>query len=106
MKKKATPRENGWKYFAINLTDKELKDINYKLDCIRLMYEKVGHPLHISKIKNTNKNKLHNKQIIKHLIDSEFQIFQHISEEVLNEENNTDDDNIVIDNRLLSKTCH
>ena len=57
-------------------------------------------------IKNTNKNKLHNKQIIKHLIDSEFQIFQHISEEVLNEENNTDDDNIVIDNRLLSKTCH
>ena len=106
MKKKATPKENGWKYFAINLTDKELKDINYKLDCIRLMYEQVGHPLHISKIKNTNKQKLHNKEIIKYLIDSEFQIFQNISKEVLYEENNTNNNDDYIDDGLLSKTHH
>ena len=106
MKKKATPRENGWKYFAINLTDQELREVNYRLDCIRLMYEMVNHPLHIRKIKNTNKNKLHNKEIIKHLIEHEFRIFQHLSKEVLDEENNIDDDNIIIDNRLLDKTHH
>ncbi len=106
MKKKPTPKENGWKYFAINLTDQELREVNYRLDCIRLMYEMVNHPLHIRKIKNTNKKKLHNKEIIKHLIEHEFRIFQHLSKEVLDEENNTDDDTIIIDNRLLSKTHH
>ena len=54
---KHTPRENGWKYFAINLTDEELKDINYKLDCIRLMYSKIEHPLVVRLRKNTNKRK-------------------------------------------------
>ena len=104
--KKHTPRQNGWRYFAINVTDNELKNINYKLDCIRLMYEMVNHPLHIRKIKETNKKKLHNREIIKHLIEHEFQIFQHLSKEVLDEENNTDDNAGNVYNKLLSKTHH
>ena len=103
---KHTPRENGWKYFAINLTDEELKDINYKLDCIRLMYAKIEHPLVVRKTKETNKKKLHNKEIIKHLIEHEFQIFQHLSKEVLDEENNIDDNAGDVYNKLLSKTHH
>ena len=103
---KHTPRENGWKYFAINLTDTELRDINYKLDCIRLMYAKIEHPLVVRKTKETNKKKLHNKEIIKHLVDNEYQVFLKISKEVLNEENNTDDNAGNVYNKLLRKTHH
>ena len=103
---KHTPRENGWRYFAINVTDNELKNINYKLDCIRLMYEMVSHPLHIKKIKETNKKKLHNREIIKHLIEHEFRIFQHLSKEVLNEENTVEFDADGIIDKLLGKTHH
>ncbi len=103
---KHTPRENGWKYFAINLTDTELRDINYKLDCIRLMYAKIEHPLVVRKTKETNKKKLHNKEIIKHLVDNEYQVFLKISKEVLNEENNIEFDADGIINKLLDKTHH
>ena len=103
---KHTPRENGWKYFAINLTDTELRDINYKLDCIRLMYAKIEHPLVVRKTKETNKKKLHNKEIIKHLVDNEYQDFLKISKEVLNEENNIEFDADGIINKLLGKTHH
>ena len=103
---KHTPRENGWKYFAINLTDTELRDINYKLDCIRLMYAKIEHPLVVRKTKETNKKKLHNKEIIKHLVDNEYQVFLKISEEVLNEENNVEFDADGIIDKLLGKTHH
>lgn len=103
---KHTPRENGWKYFAINLTDTELRDINYKLDCIRLMYAKIEHPLVIRKTKETNKKKLHNKEIIKHLVDNEYQVFLKISKEVLNEENNVEFDADGIIDKLLGKTHH
>ena len=103
---KHTPRENGWKYFAINLTDTELRDINYKLDCIRLMYAKIEHPLVVRKTKETNKKKLHNKEIIKHLVDNEYQVFLKISKEVLNEENNIEFDTDGIINKLLGKTHH
>ena len=103
---KHTPRENGWKYFAINLTDTELRDINYKLDCIRLMYAKIEHPLVVRKTKETNKKKLHNKEIIKHLVDNEYQVFLKISEEVLNEENNIEFDADGIIDKLLGKTHH
>jgi len=104
--KKHTPRENGWKYFAINLTDTELRDINYKLDCIRLMYAKIEHPLVVRKTKETNKKKLHNKEIIKHLVDNEYQVFLKISKEVLNEENNIEFDPDGIIDKLLGKTHH
>tara|TARA_B100000519_G_scaffold161586_1_gene144106 strand:- start:65 stop:382 length:318 start_codon:yes stop_codon:yes gene_type:complete len=103
---KHTPRENGWKYFAINLTDTELRDINYKLDCIRLMYAKIEHPLVVRKTKETNKKKLHNKEIIKHLVDNEYQVFLKISKEVLNEENNIEFDADGIIDKLLGKTHH
>ena len=103
---KHTPRENGWKYFAINLTDTELRDINYKLDCIRLMYAKIEHPLVVRKTKETNKKKLHNKEIIKHLVDNEYQVFLKISKEVLNEENNIEFDADGIINKLLGKPHH
>ena len=103
---KHTPRENGWKYFAINLTDTQLRDINYKLDCIRLMYAKIEHPLVVRKTKETNKKKLHNKEIIKHLVDNEYQVFLKISKEVLNEENNVEFDADGIINKLLGKTHH
>lgn len=103
---KHTPRENGWKYFAINLTDTQLRDINYKLDCIRLMYAKIEHPLVVRKTKETNKKKLHNKEIIKHLVDNEYQVFLKISKEVLNEENNIEFDADGIINKLLGKTHH
>ena len=103
---KHTPRENGWKYFAINLTDTELRDINYKLDCIRLMYAKIEHPLVVRKTKETNKKKLHNKEIIKHLVDNEYQVFLKISKEVLNEENNIEFEADGIINKLLGKTHH
>ena len=103
---KHTPRENGWKYFAINLTDTELRDINYKLDCIRLMYAKIEHPLVVRKTKETNKKKLHNKEIIKHLVDNEYQVFLKISKEVLNEENNIEFDADGIIDMLLGKTHH
>ena len=103
---KHTPRENGWKYSAINLTDTELRDINYKLDCIRLMYAKIEHPLVVRKTKETNKKKLHNKEIIKHLVDNEYQVFLKISKEVLNEENNIEFDADGIINKLLGKTHH
>ena len=103
---KHTPRENGWKYFAINLTDTELRDINYKLDCIRLMYAKIEHPLVVRKTKETNKKKLHNKEIIKHLVDNEYQVFLKISKEVLNEENNVEFDADGIIDKLLGKTHH
>ena len=103
---KHTPRENGWKYFAINLTDTQLRDINYKLDCIRLMYAKIEHPLVVRKTKETNKKKLHNKEIIKHLVDNEYQVFLKISKEVLNEENNIEFDVDGIINKLLGKTHH
>ena len=103
---KHSPRENGWKYFAINLTDTELRDINYKLDCIRLMYAKIEHPLVVRKTKETNKKKLHNKEIIKHLVDNEYQVFLKISKEVLNEENNIEFDADGIINKLLGKTHH
>ena len=103
---KHTPRENGWKYFAINLTDTELRDINYKLDCIRLMYSKIEHPLVVRLRKNTNKRKLHNKEIIKYLIENEYKIFLNISKEVLNEENNVEFDADGIINKLLGKTHH
>ena len=103
---KHTPRENGWKYFAINLTDTQLRDINYKLDCIRLMYAKIAHPLVVRKTKETNKKKLHNKEIIKHLVDNEYQVFLKISKEVLNEENNIEFDADGIINKLLDKTHH
>ena len=103
---KHTPRENGWKYFAINLTDTELRDINYKLDCIRLMYAKIEHPLVVRKTKQTNKKKLHNKEIIKHLVDNEYQVFLKISKEVLNEENNIEFDADGIIDKLLGKTHH
>lgn len=103
---KHTPRENGWKYFAINLTDTQLRDINYKLDCIRLMYAKIEHPLVVRKTKETNKKKLHNKEIIKHLVDNEYQVFLKISKEVLNEENNIEFDADGIINKLLDKTHH
>ena len=103
---KHTPRENGWKYFAINLTDTELRDIKYKLDCIRLMYAKIEHPLVVRKTKETNKKKLHNKEIIKHLVDNEYQVFLKISKEVLNEENNIEFDADGIIDKLLGKTHH
>ena len=103
---KHTPRENGWKYFAINLTDTQLRDINYKLDCIRLMYAKIEHPLVVRKTKETNKKKLHNKEIIKHLVDNEYQVFLKISKEVLNEENNIEFDADGIIDKLLGKTHH
>ena len=103
---KHTPRENGWKYFAINLTDTQLRDINYKLDCIRLMYAKIEHPLVVRKTKETNKKKIHNKEIIKHLVDNEYQVFLKISKEVLNEENNIEFDADGIINKLLDKTHH
>ena len=103
---KHTPSENGWKYFAINLTDTELRDINYKLDCIRLMYAKIEHPLVVRKTKETNKKKLHNKEIIKHLVDNEYQVFLKISKEVLNEENNIEFDADGIIDKLLGKTHH
>ena len=103
---KHIPRENGWKYFAINLTDTQLRDINYKLDCIRLMYAKIEHPLVVRKTKETNKKKLHNKEIIKHLVDNEYQVFLKISKEVLNEENNIEFDTDGIINKLLGKTHH
>ena len=103
---KHTPRENGWKYFAINLTDTELRDINYKLDCIRLMYAKIEHPLVVRKTKETNKKKLHNKEIIKHLVDNEYQVFLKISKEVLNEENNIEFDADGIIDKLLGKPHH
>ena len=104
--KKHTPRQNGWRYFAINVTDNELKNINYKLDCIRLMYAKIEHPLVVRKTKETNKKKLHNKEIIKHLVDNEYQVFLKISKEVLNEENNIEFDTDGIINKLLGKTHH
>ena len=103
---KHTPRQNGWRYFAINVTDNELKNINYKLDCIRLMYAKIEHPLVVRKTKETNKKKLHNKEIIKHLVDNEYQVFLKISKEVLNEENNIEFDADGIINKLLGKTHH
>ena len=70
------------------------------------MYAKIEHPLVVRKTKETNKKKLHNKEIIKHLVDNEYQVFLKISKEVLNEENNIEFDADGIINKLLGKTHH
>tara|TARA_R100001086_G_scaffold199750_1_gene115919 strand:- start:858 stop:1109 length:252 start_codon:yes stop_codon:yes gene_type:complete len=78
---KKTPRENGWKYKAINVTPIDFDYLNMKLEAIKRYYKEIEHPLYncaYIEAMNTN-NPYYKKQIaikdkdlIMYLIDKEY----------------------------------